>query len=61
MAIFTKTLKVRVRDKHSNALCRQGVAVNRVWNYVPLLPGTISTRSVLDAGWSTLRTLMAYK
>ena len=30
----TKTLKVRVRDKHAKVLRRQAAAVNYVWNYV---------------------------
>ena len=34
MAEFTKTLKVRVRDKHAKVLRRQAAAVNFVWNYV---------------------------
>ena len=28
-----KTLKIRVKDKHRNALLKQGNAVNYVWNY----------------------------
>ena len=31
---YTKTLKVRIRDKHSNFLCGQSKEVNLVWNYV---------------------------
>jgi len=29
-----KTLKVRVKDKHSNVLCRQAIDVNTVFNYI---------------------------
>jgi IS605 OrfB family transposase len=36
---ITKTLKVRVRDKHAKALSRQAAAVNTVWNYVNELSG----------------------
>lgn len=34
MAELTKTLKVRVRDKHAKTLRRQAATVNFVWNYV---------------------------
>lgn len=34
MATLTKTLKVRVRDKHTKDLCRQAASVNRIWNYI---------------------------
>ena len=29
----TRTLKVRIRDKHAKALCRMARGVNQVWNY----------------------------
>jgi len=31
---FTKTLKVRVRDKHANLLNQMARQVNFVWNYI---------------------------
>lgn len=40
----TKTLKVRVRDKHAKVLRRQAAAVNLVWNYV----NELSRRSILE-------------
>lgn len=52
MATLTKTLKVRVRDKHAKALRRQAAAVNRVWNYV----NEISSRAIRERG----RFLSAY-
>lgn len=52
MAEFTKTLKVRVRDKHAKALRRQAAAVNRVWNYV----NELSHRNIREHG----RFLSAY-
>ena len=44
MAEFTKTLKVRVRDKHANVLRRQAAAVNGVWNFV----NELSHRSIRE-------------
>jgi IS605 OrfB family transposase len=44
MAEFTKTLKVRVRDKHANVLRRQAAAVNSVWNFV----NELSHRSIRE-------------
>jgi len=44
MAEFTKTLKVRVRDKHANRLRRQAAEVNRVWNFV----NELSHRSIRE-------------
>ena len=52
MTEFTKTLKVRVRDKHAKVLHRQAAAVNRVWNYV----NELSHRNIIDHG----RFLSAY-
>ena len=44
MIEFTKTLKVRVRDKHANVLRRQAAAVNSVWNFV----NELSHRSIRE-------------
>jgi IS605 OrfB family transposase len=44
MAEFTKTLKVRVRDKHAKVLRRQAAAVNFAWNYV----NELSHRSIRE-------------
>ena len=30
----TRTIKVRIRDKHAKALCQMARGVNQVWNYV---------------------------
>jgi len=43
---LTKTLKVRVRDKHAKKLRRQAAAVNRVWNYV----NELSSRAIRERG-----------
>jgi putative transposase len=45
-ATFTKTLKVRVRDKHSPMLCEMARAVNFCWNYV----NELSARSIREHG-----------
>jgi len=42
----TKTLKVRVRDKHAKVLRRQAASVNVVWNYV----NELSWRSIRESG-----------
>ena len=44
--IKTKTLKVRVRDKHSKELSRQAASVNYVWNYI----NELSSRSIREKG-----------
>jgi IS605 OrfB family transposase len=46
MAKLTKTLSVRVRDRHAAALTRQANAVNFVWNYI----NELSYRSVRERG-----------
>ena len=42
----TKTLKVRVKDKHARELTRQALAVNFVWNYL----NELSHRSIKEKG-----------
>ncbi len=42
----TKTLKVRVRDKHASQLENMARAVNFVWNYI----NELSTRSIKERG-----------
>lgn len=42
----TKTLKVRVKDKHAKALIQQAEAVNFVWNYI----NELSNRSIKERG-----------
>lgn len=44
MTNFTKTLKVRIRDKHARDLRRQAAAVNRVWNFL----NELSSRSIRE-------------
>ena len=44
--MFTKTLKLRVRDKHRNELNRQARQVNFVWNYI----NELSARSIRERG-----------
>lgn len=39
-----KTLKVRIKDKHCNALGQQAKAVNFVWNYI----NELSLRSIIE-------------
>lgn len=34
LTYITKTLKVRVKDKHVSVLCQMAKNVNFVWNYV---------------------------
>lgn len=46
MQTHTKTLKVRVRDKHAKQLARQARAVNFVWNYI----NELSYRSIRERG-----------
>ena len=43
---ITKTLKVRVKDKHKNTLCMQAKSVNFVWNYI----NDLSFRSINERG-----------
>ena len=50
--VKTKTLKVRVKDKHVNALIDMARSVNFVWNYI----NELSTRSIKERG----RFLSAY-
>jgi len=42
----TKTLKVRVKDKHAAQLREQSRAVNLVWNYI----NELSNRSIKERG-----------
>jgi len=42
----TKTLKVRVKDKHAKALAQQAASVNFVWNYL----NELSSRSIKEHG-----------
>lgn len=42
----TKTLKIRVKDKHSKILDQQSKAVNFVWNYI----NELSSRSIRERG-----------
>jgi IS605 OrfB family transposase len=42
----TKTLKVRVKDKHAKALAQQAASVNFVWNYI----NELSSRSIKERG-----------
>ena len=44
--MVTKTLKVRVRDKHATVLTEQARAVNFVWNYL----NDLSSRSIRERG-----------
>ena len=42
----TKTLKVRVKDKHAKQLSKMAGAVNFVWNYI----NELSSRSIRERG-----------
>lgn len=42
----TKTLKVRIKDKHSKVLARQAASVNLVWNYI----NELSSRAIRERG-----------
>ncbi len=44
--MYTKTLKLRVRDKHRNVLNQQARQVNFVWNYI----NELSSRSIRERG-----------
>ena len=46
MALKTKTLKVRVKDRHTNQLSAMARSVNFVWNYI----NELSLRSVKERG-----------
>lgn len=46
VALFTKTLKVRVRNKHAPVLRRMARAVNTCWNYC----NALSSRSIRERG-----------
>lgn len=43
---FTKTLRVRVKDRHAPILSRMAISVNQVWNYV----NELSHRSITERG-----------
>jgi len=42
----TKTLKVRIKDKHAGVLCEWARAVNFTWNYI----NELSSRSIRERG-----------
>lgn len=44
--MITKTLKVRVKDKHAKSLTLQAASVNLVWNYI----NELSSRSIKEHG-----------
>lgn len=46
MVSTTKTLKVRIKDKHSKVLCEWARAVNFTWNYI----NELSSRSIRERG-----------
>ena len=46
MAITTKTLKVRIKDKHARVLQEWSRAVNFTWNYI----NELSSRSIREKG-----------
>lgn len=46
MAALTKTLKVRIKDKHAKVLCEWARAVNYTWNYI----NELSSRSIRERG-----------
>ena len=45
-SVHTKTLKLRVRDKHCNELNQQARQINLVWNYV----NELSSRCIKERG-----------
>jgi putative transposase len=46
MPALTKTLKVRIKDKHAKILCEWARAVNFTWNYI----NELSSRSIRERG-----------
>lgn len=46
MPAITKTLKVRIKDKHAKILCEWARAVNFTWNYI----NELSSRSIRERG-----------
>ena len=46
MPAITKTIKVRIKDKHAKVLCEWARAVNFTWNYI----NELSSRSIRERG-----------
>jgi len=46
MQSLTKTLKVRIKDKHAKVLCEWARAVNFTWNYI----NELSSRCIRERG-----------
>jgi len=56
MNIQTKTLKVRIRDKHANVLNRMAFEVNQVWNAANETSAEFSWVPVPEVGYMNLET-----
>ena len=56
MAQYTKTLKLRIKDKHSKVLCQWAFEVNQVWNAANALSAEYSWVPIPGVGYMNLGT-----
>lgn len=56
MTIQTKTLSVRVRDKHAKLLSEMAFGVNQVWNAANALTDEFSWVPIPEVGYMNLST-----
>ena len=56
MAQYTKTLKLRIKDKHSKVLCQWAFEVNQVWNVANEISAVYSWVPIPGVGYMNLGT-----